>query len=285
VLHDLAGAPVTDGGIVWLDGELVPVGEARLPVTDHGLTVGDGLFETMLVVDGAAFALNRHLRRLNRSASGLGLTPPPDGELRLAVAAAIAANPGCGRVRLTLTGGPGPAGTTRGGAAPTVLVVCSPPPDWPPAEHVATVHWTRNERGALAGLKTTSYAENVIALAEANERGAGEAIFANTKGELCEGTGTNVFLVVDGVLVTPPLSSGCLAGVTRELVCELVEVEERAVPLAALAEASEAFLTSSTRDVHPIETVDGVRLASVAGPCTTAAADALLALRAKDVDP
>jgi branched-chain amino acid aminotransferase len=166
-----------------------------------------------------------------------------------------------------------------------VLVVCSPPPDWPPSEHVATVRWTRNEHGALAGLKTTSYAENVIALADANSRGAGEAIFANTKGDLCEGTGTNVFLVVDGVLVTPPLSSGCLAGITRELVCELVDVDERAVPLGALAQASEAFLTSSTRDVHPIETVDGVALPACPGPRTLAAAAAFTACRARDLDP
>jgi branched-chain amino acid aminotransferase len=166
-----------------------------------------------------------------------------------------------------------------------VLVVCSPPPDWPPAEHVATVQWTRNERGALAGLKTTSYAENVIALADANERGAGEAIFANTKGELCEGTGTNVFLVINDVLVTPPLSSGCLAGVTRELVGEVVAVEERAVPLGALAVASEAFLTSSTRDVQPIATVDGAPLPACPGPLTQAAAAAFAELRATNLDP
>ena len=166
-----------------------------------------------------------------------------------------------------------------------MLVVCSPPADWPPVEHVATVRWTRNESGALAGLKTTSYAENVIALAEAHERGAGEAIFANTRGELCEGTGTNVFLVVDGTLTTPPLRSGCLAGVTRELVCELIEVEERSVPLAALADASEAFLTSSTRDVHPIASVDGVALPACPGPCTTAASAALTARRDLTLDP
>ena len=271
--------------IVWLDGELVPLAEARLPITDHGLTVGDGLFETMKVVDGVAFALTRHLRRLARTAAGLGLAGPPDQMLRGAVSAAIAANPGCGRVRLTVTGGPGPAGTTRGDTAPTVLVVCSPPASWPPEEHVATVRWTRNESGALAGLKTTSYAENVIALAEANERGAGEAIFANTRGDLCEGTGTNVFVVVDGRLVTPPLSSGCLAGVTRELVCELVDVDERPLPLSALRESPEAFLTSSTRDVHPIATVDGVALASCPGPLTVTAAAALAARRAVDLDP
>ena len=94
---------------------------------------------------------------------------------------------------------------------------------------MVTVPWPRNERGALAGLKTTSYAENVVALAEARRRGGTEAIFANLAGHLCEGTGSNVFYVVDGELRTPTLASGCLAGVTRALVlewCGGVEVDE-----------------------------------------------------------
>ena len=97
---------------------------------------------------------------------------------------------------------------------------------------VVTVPWTRNEHGATAGLKTTSYAENVIALAHAVERGGSEAVFANTAGNLCEGTGTNVFYVVDGELRTPTLASGCLAGVTRALVIEWCGAREVDEPLA-----------------------------------------------------
>ncbi|WP_336276125.1 aminotransferase class IV [Nocardioides sp. B-3] len=111
----------------------------------------------------------------------------------------------------------------------------------------------RNERSATAGLKTTSYAENVIALAHASERGATEAIFANTLGDLCEGTGSNVFYVVDGELRTPTPASGCPAGVTRAPVlewCGGVEVDE---PMSDVAERmSEAFLVSTTRDVRAI---------------------------------
>ena len=107
------------------------------------------------------------------------------------------------------------------------------------------------------GVKTISYGENVVALAYARERGAGEAIFANLAGNLCEGTGTNVFLAVGGRLVTPPLSSGCLAGVTRDLLLELLDVVEDDLPLSALASADEAFLSSSTREVQPISAVDG----------------------------
>jgi branched-chain amino acid aminotransferase len=211
---------------------------------------------------------------------------PDDHALRAAVATTIAANgDGVGRVRLTVTGGVGPAGTTRGDAGATVLVVCSPPAEWPPTAAVITVPWTRNERGALAGLKTTSYAENVIALERAHAAGAHEAIFPNTVGDLCEGTGTNVFLTVDGRLTTPPLTSGCLAGVTRELLLEVIDVDERAVPIAALLEAEEAFLTSSTRDVQPIATVDGRSLGAAPGPATSAAIAAFAALAASSSDP
>ena len=273
--------------IVWLNGALVPAADAVIPVADHGLTVGDGLFETMKVVKGVPFAMARHLRRLRRTAEGLGLRDVPDDEaLRTAVQSAIDANgDAVGRVRLTVTGGTGPAGTTRGDAGPTVLVVCGPQSVWDVAAPVITVPWMRNERGALAGLKTTSYAENVIALQRAHDAGAEEAIFPNTQGNLCEGTGTNVFVVVDDQLVTPPLTAGCLAGVTRELLLECIDVAERDVPLRALAGSPEAFLTSSTRDVQPIGSVDGQALPTAPGAWTQKAIEAFAALQARTLDP
>lgn len=275
---------------VWLDGELRPAEGAAISAFDHGLTVGDGVFETMQVVTTAdgrrgAFALRRHLARLARSAGGLGLPLPPLDELRDAVETTVAANPDAGRVRLTLTGGAGPLGSDRGTSGPTVLVATAPPTSWPPTADVVVVPWRRNEHSAVAGLKTTSYAENVVALARAHESGGSEAIFANTAGELCEGTGSNVFVVVDGRLLTPPLSSGCLAGITRELVCELVDVVEEPLPLDALAAADEAFLTSSTRDVQPIAHVDGVALPVAPGPITAAAAAAFADLLRRELDP
>jgi branched-chain amino acid aminotransferase len=272
---------------VWVNGALVDATSAVVPVADHGLTVGDGLFETMKVVGGKAFAVTRHLRRLRHSAAGLGLrNVPDDGELRAAIEITVAANgPDVGRVRLTVTGGPGPAGTTRGEAAPTVLVVCGPRTEWEASAAVATVPWPRNERGVLAGLKTTSYAENVIALSHAHAAGASEALFGNTVGNLCEGTGTNVFVVMDGRLVTPPLAAGCLAGITRELLLEVASADEQDVPMAALPEVQEAFLTSSTRDIQPIRSIDGRALASVPGALTTAAIDAWRTLEASSLDP
>ena len=140
-----------------------------------------------------------------------------------------------GRVRITWTGGPSPLGSDRGDGPPTLVVVSAPMDPWPDTTAVATVPWPRNERGALAGLKTTSYGENVRALARAREQGASEAVFANLQGHLCEGTGTNVFYVVDGDLRTPTLAAGCLAGITRHLVLEWYGATEVDEPIEVLA--------------------------------------------------
>lgn len=270
--------------LVWLNGSLVDDVDARIAYNDHGLTVGDGVFETIKAYDGVPFALRRHLERLEISARGLGLEPPSG--LTEAVEEVCRANSiGDAAIRITLTGGPGPLGSGRGDAGQTVIVATAPLTQWPDSVEVATVPWPRNERGATAGLKTTSYAENVVALARARSTGASEAIFANTVGNLCEGTGTNVFLAVDGRMVTPPLSSGCLAGVTRALLVELGVAEEVDVPLAALSEAEEAFLSSTTREVQPIHAVDGRALPSCPGPLTTAAAAAFTTLRESTPDP
>ncbi len=168
---------------------------------------------------GRPFAWTRHLDRLEHSAAGLGLPVPDREELRAAAEAVLGANGHAeARLRITVTGGVAPLGSERGDAGPTVIVASSEVTPWPASVRVAVVPWVRNDRGATAGLKTTSYAENVRALAYAHERGASEAIFANTRDELCEATGSNVFVVRDGAIATPPASSGCLLGVTRALV-------------------------------------------------------------------
>ena len=260
--------------ILWLNGAMVSENEARIAPSDHGFLVGDGVFETLRIYSGVPFAWDRHRLRLEHSAAALDLTLPSDEALRSAAHDVIAMNalPDC-RLRVTITGGESALGSDQSASAPTAVIAVGHLTEWPVTASVLTVQWTRNERGATAGLKTTSYAENVRALAFAKQHGASEAIFANTMDQLCEGTGSNVFLLQDGVLVTPPLSSGCLAGVTRALVIELavslgITCEERDVPLAALAGASEAFLTSSTREIQAIGTVDGMSLASEPGPVT-----------------
>ena len=253
---------------VWVDGQLTDAALARISPFDHGFTVGDGVFETCKVVAGVPFALTRHLQRLDRSAAGLGLPAPDHERVRAAIASLLEAEPDAGRLRITYTGGVSPLGSDRGDAGPTLVLAAAPEGRWETTTSVSTVPWPRNERSAVAGLKTTSYAENVVALAYAHARGASEAIFANTVGQLCEGTGSNLFIVLDGQLLTPPLTSGCLAGVSRELVLEWTDAAEADLPLSALAQAEEAFLTSSTRDVQAIGVVDGKGLPMASGPKT-----------------
>lgn len=265
--------------------------DLRISPLDHGLLVGDGVFETLRVYDGIPFAWTRHLARLERSAAGLGLAVPSIATLREQADAVIVANDlHEARLRITITGGPAPLGSERAAVDPTVVIAASALTRWPSTADVVTVAWPRNERGATAGLKTISYAENVRALAYAHEHGAGEAIFPNTRDELCEATGSNVFLVRDGTLFTPPPDSGCLLGVTRALVLELaasleIVTTEVALSLSALATAEEAFLCSTTREVQGIAHVDGIALPAAPGPVTAQLAEAFTALVGRDMDP
>jgi branched-chain amino acid aminotransferase len=272
---------------VWISGELFPDNEARISVFDHGLVVGDGIFETIKVVDGRPFALSRHLARLARSAAGLGLPDPDLDHIRSGALAVIEASPGMplARMRITVTAGIAPLGSERGTSALSAIVAMAEQKAPAQSSDVVVVPWARNEHGALAGLKTTSYAENVRALGYAAEHGGGEAIFGNTAGNLCEGTGTNVFVVTGGRLVTPPLSAGCLAGITRGLVLEWVGATEADLPVSALSNADEAFLTGTTRDVQPIRRVNGSVLAAVPGPVTRKAAEVFAMRAAETPDP
>lgn len=238
----------------WINGKLLedPTAPA-VPVTDHGLTVGDAVFEAVKVIDNQPFALTAHLDRLRRSAAGMGLAGVDVDLIREGVAAVLDGQDlPLGRIRVTVTGGNAPLGSGRGGEDLTTIVVAAPMSPYPETTAVVTVPWPRNERGPLAGLKTTSYGENVVALAHAQERGATEAIFANVAGNLCEGTGTNVFYVIDGELRTPTLASGCLAGITRALVLEWYGGREVDEPIELLHDAEEIFVVSTTRDVQPV---------------------------------
>ena len=243
----------------WVNGELVPTAQATISVLDHGFTVADGVFETLLVENGQVFAIDRHLARLNRSAAGLGITPPDRNTLETAVAAVLEAHSELefGRLRITVTSGAGPLGSDRTNVTPTLVVSIANQNAWPSSTSALLVPWTRNENSPLAGLKTTSYAENVFALAAAKQHGFSEALFCDTSGRLCEGTGSNVFLVSKGVVSTPSDASGLLRGITRDLLIEWasaagVSIIERDVDPQELWDADEVFITSSTRDVHPV---------------------------------
>jgi branched-chain amino acid aminotransferase len=282
---------VTTPVCVWINGELREVDDARVSPFDHGLLVGDGVFETLRVYDGRPFAWTRHLDRLEHSANGLGLSVPERAVVQAAAAEVLEANAlREARLRITVTGGAQPLGSERRATSPTLIVAASEVRSVPETIAVVVVPWARNERGATAGLKTVSYAENVRALAHAQARGAGEAVFPNTRDELCEATGSNIFVVDDGVVRTPPASSGCLLGVTRALVLELcaelgLPNEEASMPVDVLARADEVFLTSTVREVQAVTHVDGRALAHAHGRATRCLAEAFSALVARDLDP
>lgn len=280
--------------VIWVGGRIVDADRPAVSAVDHGITVGDGVFETCRVDDGVPFALTRHLARLHRSAAGLGIVVPTDTAVRSAIEEVLEAAPDAGRLRVTVTAGLGPLASGRTPSDPTLIVAASPGGGFRPAR-VVRVPWTRNERSAVAGLKTTSYAENVVALAYAVERGGDEALLANTRGELCEGTGSNVVIERNGELLTPSLASGCLAGVTRELLLEwaadeglpLREANPGELPFSVLDEVLDGhahlMITNSVRDAQGITALDGTAVRP--GPLLTAAEALFARRRVLDVDP
>ena len=276
---------------VWLQaGEqsgLVARDQAQVSVFDHGVTVGDGVFETIKVVAGEPLALSRHLRRLARSCAVLGLEAPNVDTIRTAVTDVIDSEPDAarlGRLRITCTAGAGPLASDRHAGFPTTIVAVSPMQPWPATTTATVVPWVRNERSAVAGAKSTSYAENVVALAWAHERGFSEGLFVNTRDEVCEGTGTNLFIIQGEQVLTPPLSSGCLAGITRELLLDWGLAQEAQLSRKDMAAADEVFLSSSTRDVHPVVRLDD-REWSGPGPITRHVHAEYVRRLSRDVDP
>jgi branched-chain amino acid aminotransferase len=266
------------GGVTWLNGEFRDPDEAVVSVFDHGFSVGDGVFETVLVRDGAPVALEPHLVRLAATTAVLGIDLGVGADDLVDVCSEAAArwtalgDGALGRLRITVTSGPGPAGAVRGPGPATVAVTCTAAPPVPASVAAVRVPWRVNERAPTAGMKTTSYADNVAVLAAVRAHGADEALLANTNDELCEATSANVFVVVDDELLTPSLSSGCLPGVTRALVlasgCGATEAD---LDEDVLDEATEVFLTSSLRGLQPVRSVDGRDLGTVPGPHTAAA--------------
>ncbi len=255
-------------------GALVDPEQARISAFDHGFTVGDGIFETMKLQGGRVFLWPWHLERLRLSAAAMELQLPADAVLSDIVLDVARMNareiPALGRLRLTISAGVGPLGSARDAVQPTVTCAASPMPVRTGAAAVHLAPWPRNERSPLAGVKSTSYAENVLALAQAARAGASEAVFFNTRDELCEGTGSNLFIVAGGRVLTPPTSAGLLAGVTRRFVLGLtgqgLVMEEAPISRAAFEAADEVFLTSTFQDVRSVARINARPMA--AGPVT-----------------
>lgn len=277
--------PDPDGLRIWLDGEVYSDSSAaRLSVTDHGLVVGDGVFEALKVTPDGPFATTRHLNRMSRSAKSMGLPDPDHDQVRTAIEAVIA-DRGWeqGKIRITYTGGQGPLGSGGAFGSPTLVVASQAEPHPPETTTIVTTPWTRNESGALAGVKSTSYGENVLGLAYAHERDATEGIFCNNAGQVCEGTGSNIFFVFGDRVVTPPLASGPLAGITRELLLEWADIDEEDLTLERAQTADEVFITSSIRDVQAVTGWDDARFEF--GPKTRELMDLFAQRSRADADP
>tara|TARA_Y100000766_G_scaffold42895_3_gene32897 strand:+ start:2430 stop:3293 length:864 start_codon:yes stop_codon:yes gene_type:complete len=277
--------------LIWLNGELVGELGASVSVFDHGLLTGDGVFETLIAYDHNPFAYTRHYRRLEKSAKAFNLNVPDINSIRNACIEVLKTNANFpARLRITITGGEAPLGSEKGRSQENVIIASTRAPVQPDFSDVITVSFPRNEHGVLSGLKTTSYGENVIALAQAHSVGAKEAIFGNVSGNLCEGTGSNIFVCYKNKLITPPLSSGCLAGVTRSLVIEICEklqipVWEEDLKIEHLEDVEFAFLTSTLREVQPIETLNGIKLPLVLNSTVQKIKDEFKLLIAENSDP
>ncbi|MEC5125175.1 aminotransferase class IV [Verrucomicrobiales bacterium BCK34] len=253
-------------GIFSLNGKLINSGEGVVSAQDLALVQGQAVFETLAIYEGRIFAAGRHWKRLSRGAELFGLRNPAASELESGINAVLEANQLSSfkkaRARVTLTAGE-PEGRFENLPDRTnVIIEVSPAPSYTETASIITVPFARNEQGALCGVKTINYGENVIALRLARDAGADEAVFPNTAGDVCEGSWSNFFCSLDGEMITPPLESGCLPGVTREIILELardrgIEIQERPLAIKDLNRVEAAALTSTLREIQPVRQIDG----------------------------
>jgi branched-chain amino acid aminotransferase len=237
-----------------LDGRIGPAEEMRIPVTDEGLLRGDGAFEVMRLYGGRPFALADHLERLRRSCEGLRLEADLDALAGELAALLDCAGPVDALLRVVVT---------RGGRR---IAIVEPLPHRPPVARVATITYAPGR--ILDGLKTLSYAGNMLAGRLAKERGFDEGLLVTPHGRVLEGPTWTFFWVHEGALCTPPLEDHILASITRARLLEECEVTERPCTLDDLRAAEEAFIASTVREVMPIAVVDDIELPAAPGPVT-----------------
>ncbi|HEY3945711.1 MAG TPA: aminotransferase class IV [Solirubrobacteraceae bacterium] len=227
-----------------VDGALMLAAAATIPANDEGLLRGDGIFEVIRVYDGKPFALEAHLQRLERSALNLRLAL--DLESVRAEAARLLAHAGSGPDHELLR-----IVVTRGGHR---ILLTEPLPAARERVRLGTV--TYSPTRVLDGVKSLSYAANMLATRVARERGFDEALLVTPHGHVLEAPTSSIFWVKDGEVFTPPLSNHILASITRALVIDTAGASERSCTLDELGQADEAFLTSTTREVQPVAQID-----------------------------
>jgi branched-chain amino acid aminotransferase len=253
-----------------VNGTIVPAEEARVSVLDNGFAFGDSVYEVMRTYAGRVFEPGRHFRRLRASAGRLGIeVNATDAELYGQVEALVArAEAGESYVRIIVSRGVGDCSYDFSRIAGPTVVMIQKPLSSPPARHyeegirVAAVSVRRNHPRALdPGIKSSNLLNNILAVREAQARGCDEPLLLNHEGYLAEGASTNLFIVVEGTFLTPPLSAGILPGITRAVVIELLaslglRCHEKPLHLDTLLAADEAFMTSTTRELVPVRQVD-----------------------------
>jgi branched-chain amino acid aminotransferase len=258
-------------GKVSIDGRLVDGDEARVSVLDRGFLYGDSVFEVFRTYGGVPFAETEHLERLARSAERLMIPMPVSIEtLSSEVRATLdAAGGGDWYVRVVITRGTGPLTYDPSTATEPLRVIIAAPLSLPPAEYyergvaVALMSASRpTDDARAAGAKASNYLANLLAVHEAKQKGAQEALVLGKDGQILEGASSNIFVVEEGRVRTPEPQPGILVGITRATVlrvaaAQAIEVEEGEVRPEHLFKADEAFITSSIREVMPVVSADG----------------------------
>lgn len=246
------------GEFVWLNGGVIPLSEASISPLDRGFLYGDGLFETMRSYQGTIHLLDRHLRRFADGAAVLGLQLPANDDLREALyEVLIANNHADGRIRLTVSRG------SSDGSESTLFVRSEPllqSDGIPDAQQLIVFSRARQLPEIMPRVKSLNYLPEILARREVVEKGVQEGLFLSPDGSVAEGSVSNIFIVKDGRLMTPPLSLGILGGIVRGRVLELAEkegvpVHEKTFSLAELNEADECFYTNSVREIVPVRAV------------------------------
>lgn len=253
---------------IYLNGLIIDADEARIDPADRGLLLGDGLFETFRVTSTKAQRVGPHLRRLKFGCSILKM-PYPHGietSLRDVISANKIFN---GSLRLTVTRGAAPRGVLPPTNVSTTVMISAIVTNVPSKKSIKAIiakSTRRNELSPLSCCKSLNYLDNILAQQEADTLGADEALLRNTIGNIAEATASNVFFVIEGRLVTPPILDGALPGVVREEILE--DAEEQTLGVQDIAVASEAFLTNSL-GVNPLISIDNTLVGSgEVGPLT-----------------
>lgn len=241
----------------WIDGRIVPSDHPAVSALDHGLLLGDGVFDALVVRDRRPLMIDRHLRRLRRGLDRLGIDgAPADVEILDAIAELLTVSGLTdARIRITVTPGAGLTSRQRG-PRPTTLVTIDRLAPAPATTTLTVVPWARNDRSPLAGIKSTSWAENAFALRHARSLGFDNALFLDTSDRLSECATANIFLVHGESILTPSLDAGCLAGTVREALVEHGVAIERDLWVDDIDRSQAAFITTSTTGIVPVVRID-----------------------------